>query len=133
MPYKLTHAENTENVSERQYVENVSSFRSTAINSCVCLISQTGDSILTAVHLSIYSEDDTFINDVASDVAEQLHKIFGRVANLHVLGAIDCWSGYVFWTELQRFYDLQFSDHAEGYCHAYFEGSEMKCDVNPVP
>ena len=131
MPYKLT--ENPENVSEREYVENVPSFRSTAINSCVCLISQTGDSVLTAVHLSIFSKDNTFINDVASDVAEQLHKIFGRVANLHVLGAIDCWNGYVFWTELQRFYDLQFSDHAEGYCHAYFEGSEMKCDVNPVP
>ena len=51
MPYKLTYAENPENVSEREYVENVPSFRSTAINSCVCLISQTGDSVLTAVHM----------------------------------------------------------------------------------
>ena len=133
MPYNLIEVEYTQEVAERQYVKNVPSFKSSVITSCICLISQTGDSTLTAVHLSAYSEDGTFINNVASEVVANLHTIFGSVDSIHVLGAIQCWSGFVFWTELQRFYHLQFSDHAEGYCHAYFEGSEMKCDVSPVP
>lgn len=126
MAYNLIEVVYTHDVAEREYVKNVSLFESSPINSCVCLISQTGDSTLTAVHLSAHSEDGTFINDVASEVVANLHTIFGSVDSIHVLGAIQCWRGYVFWTELQRFYDLQFSNHEEGTCYAEFEGSVMK-------
>ena len=131
MAYDLKEADPSVPLKERQYVKDVSSFVSSSITSCICLISQTCFSTLTAVHLSLFSEDSTYILDVKDQVLNDLVEIFGDLDELHVVGAMDCWPDETynnFWCALNtRFCGkvIKSQKHQEGTCRAYFINGEL--------
>ena len=134
MAYDLKEADPSVPLKERQYVKDVSSFVSSSITSCICLISQTDVSTLTAVHLSLLSEDSTRIYDVAKQVVNDLVGIFGDLDELHVVGAIDFWlipECKPFWNELKEIFCgkvVKSQEHQEGICRAYFEDGKLKIE-----
>lgn len=87
---------------------------------------------MTAVHLSLFSEDSTYILDVKDQVLNDLVEIFGDLDELHVVGAMDCWPDETynnFWCALNtRFCGkvIKSQKHQEGICMAYFKDGKLE-------
>lgn len=86
MAYDITLANDANNVAEREYAK-AAEVCFTQFTSCIGILARDGQ-VVTGIHLSVFSQDDTLFNVPAAGKAVAL---IGNYQEVKVIGLADVW------------------------------------------